>query len=217
MNYEVDEQTGQLRAIELSCNSKCVEVPREDRFKGLYSHILIKIDLKDALRYLERASKELDYDIRDGLFRMAVISYAKCFSPSKRGGRSPLDVGKIYAGNENEIDCHERFIEMRNKYFAHDEKDFKNALVGLLLDVDSQKYIEIIDVAQRGEFAFDDTLKILTILCEQALQKVDDMIVADKESLNSYFEEKPYYEFEGYPEIRIQTKPKTMEIDSTKD
>ena len=214
MNYIVDKESGILKAENLCFNSKCVEVPREDKFRGLYSHILIKIDLENAITYLERAIVEDDYSIKDGLFRIAVISYAKCFSASKRGGRSPLNAEKIYKGNKEDIYHHKCFVEMRNKYFAHDEKDFKDAMVGLLLNVDSREYVEIIDVALRGEFAFEATLKILRVLCEKNLDEVEIMIKNDKESLRAYFDEKNFCDLEKYPEINLKMEPVKMDISS---
>lgn len=201
--YDVNE-FGVVVLKDLPFENRYVEVPREEQFRQLYSYVLIDIDLFYAIRFLELCS-ETDNDIeRQCFFRMAVIQYAKCFSPSKKGGRSPLNPATIYRDLSNDsIGCHNKFIEMRNKYFAHDEMDFKTSKLGAVLNMDSHKVMGIAYPKMQTKFDYNENINILKTLCQKTKDWVSSGLENEIERIGEYIEQKGFDVLDGYGDLKI--------------
>ena len=118
--YSFNKETGRICIIGLPFATKFVEVPREKRFERLYSYVLIKIDLRNAMKYLEISLQTDDMIIKEGMFRIALILYIKCFN-NYGGGRAQLPLNKIYQDIPGEpIECYIKLKRIRDKYIAHD-------------------------------------------------------------------------------------------------
>ena len=76
---------GQIKILGLPYESKLVEIPRENRFRQLYSYKLSEIDINRVREYLKIARNTEDKIVKDGLFKSAVISYIKCFARPREG------------------------------------------------------------------------------------------------------------------------------------
>lgn len=206
--FEIDEN-GNIKIIGMPFQTKYVELPRTERYRKIYSHTLSDIDLKRAMDYLERAVQKKDLIIREGLFKMAVITYAKCFLPSKNGGRSQLEASKIYKDVDGDpIKCHEKFVHMRHKYLAHDELDYKEAQVGLVLDIDSRRKVGIANVEKQTKLDYDESINILYTLCKIACNKVENMLKEERTEAEQLFDAVDFADLEQYPEMRIQIEEK---------
>ena len=93
--YAINE-SGMVTLTGLPFKNRFVEVPREERFRQLYSYVLIDIDISYALEFLNRCILTYTDIDRKCYFQMAVIQYAKCYSPARNGGRSHLIAAKVY-------------------------------------------------------------------------------------------------------------------------
>lgn len=78
-------------------------------------------DLRFAKGCLEQLWNFPDHRsvVAESLWRSAIVTYMKCFSPPKHGGRSQLDATKTVPPEMRE--AHELFTDIRNKQVAHDE------------------------------------------------------------------------------------------------
>ena len=57
---------------------------------------------------------------QQALFRGFLVSYAKCFG-GNGSGKVSLDPGRVFASGSIEMTTHERIIELRNKFAAHND------------------------------------------------------------------------------------------------
>ena len=202
-DYEINE-SGMIVLKGLPFKSRYVEVPREDRFRTLYSFVLIDIDLYYAINWLELCSKTANDIERQCFFRMAVINYAKCYSPSNKGGRSQLDVAKVYKGlPDDPIACHDIFIDMRNKYFAHDESDFKNSKLGAVLNLDDHKMMGIAYPRMQAKFDYDSTISVLRTLCLKTKEWVCVRLDEETDRISQYIEQREFDELNGYDDLSV--------------
>ena len=184
--------------------NRYVEVPRENQFRSLYSYVLIDIDLYYAISFLERCSKTADDINRQCYFRMAVIQYAKCYSPSKNGGRSQLDAAEVYRGlPDDPIGCHNKYIDMRNKYFAHDEKDFKDSKLGAVLDLDNHRFFGIAYPKMQARFDYETNISILRTLCQKTREWVCIELEKETDRISRYIGQRGFDELNRYCELRV--------------
>ena len=201
--YEFDKETGRIYIIGLPYTTKFVEVPREKRFERLYSYGLIKIDLVNALNYIGISLQTDDMIIKEGLFRIALILYIKCFNNSG-GGRLQLPLNKIYKDIMGEpIECYAKLKRIRDKYIAHDEKDFLFAKLGVVLNENENCIIGIAYPEMQTKFDYDETLKILRSLCKIALEKTDIYIDEEVHKVENYLKQRDYGIVSKYPEMTI--------------
>ena len=202
-DYDINE-SGMLILKGLAFRNRYVEVPREDRFRKLYSYILIDIDLSYALEFLVRCINMYDDIDRICYFQMAVIKYSKCYSPSKKDGRSQLSATKVYKGiEEDPIGCHNKFIEMRNKYFAHDENDFKASKLGAILNIDERKMMGIAYPQMQAKFDYFETIAILMKLCEITKNWIGEELDKEIECVRKYVEQRGFDILNNYKDLTI--------------
>ena len=201
--YEVDE-SGIIEIKGFPFRNRYVEIPREKQFRKLYSYVLIDIDLCYAISFLEQCAKTTDDIERQCCFRMAVIQYAKCYSPSRNGGRLQLEASKVYRDMPDDpIRCHDKFIDMRNKYFAHDENDFKASKLGAIIDVDNQRVIGVAYPKMQAKFDYDATISILKQLCQKTKEWVSLRLDQETERISRNIEQRDYDVLNGYKDMRV--------------
>lgn len=91
-------------------------------------------DLAFTIDALDRLQQLLDENVRDtvlsgSLWIAALISYARCFSTGKRFGLSE----KLFESIEGGVECHQLYMNLRNKHIAHSVNPFEQVFVGLIL------------------------------------------------------------------------------------
>ena len=208
-NYEYEiKKSGIIILKNLPFQSRYVEIPREKQFRTLYSYVLIDIDLDYAIGCLELCSKTEDEIARQCFFRMAVIQYAKCYSPSQNGGRSQLDASKVYRGlPDDPIRCHNKFIEMRNKYYAHDENDFKAAKLGAVLNIEDCRVMGITYPRMHTKFDYGTTISILMHLCQKTKAWVQDKLDKETERISHQISQRDFDILTGYNDLKVSDNP----------
>lgn len=204
--YSFDKETGRMCVTGLPFKTKYVEVPREKRFERLYSYGLIKIDLINAMKYLEISLQTADVTIKEGLFRIALVLYIKCFNNSG-GGRSQLSLNKIYQDIAGEpIECYKKLKRIRDKYIAHDENDFLNAKLGMILNENEKCMVGVAYPEMQAKFDYDETLKILQSLCKIALEKTEICIDKEIHNAEEYLKQRNFEIISKYPEMIIKAE-----------
>ncbi len=203
--YSLDEKSGKINIIGMPFLTKFVEVPREKRFERLYSYVLIKIDLLNAIKYLEIALNTEDTIIKEGMFRIALILYIKCFNNSGRG-RVQLPLAKTYKDIPGEpIECYNKLKTIRDKYIAHDENDFLSAKLGMVLNEDEKCIVGIAYPEIQAKFDYNETLNILQTLCKIALERTDMYIDEQIHIAENYLRERSYEIVSNYSEMVVNS------------
>lgn len=201
--YILNEETRKIYITGFPFETRYVEVPREKRFERLYSYNLIKIDLLKAISYLDISLQTIDMTIKEGMFRIALILYIKCFNNSG-AGRSQLAVNKVYKDTKGEpIECYKKLKIIRDKYIAHDEIDFLNAKLGMVLNENERSIVGIAYPEMQAKFDYDETLLILKSLCEIALEKTDFYLEEETHKVEDYLRQRNYEIVGGYSEMTI--------------
>jgi hypothetical protein len=91
-------------------------------------------DLAFTISSLDRLQQLVNDNSKDevltgSLWIAALVSYARCFSTGKRFGLSD----ELFQNIEGGIDCHQLFMNLRNKHVAHSVNPFEQVVVGLVL------------------------------------------------------------------------------------
>ncbi|HMN33757.1 MAG TPA: hypothetical protein PKA54_10335 [Chitinophagaceae bacterium] len=189
--------------VGLPYKTKYVEVPREKRFERLYSYILIKIDLKKATEYLDISIQTEDTTIKEGLFKIALILYIKCFNNSG-GGRIQLPLKKVYKDIPGEpVECYNKLKKIRDKFIAHDEGDFNEAKLGMVLNENEECIVGIACPEVQSKFDYDETIGILRTLCKVALKANNSFIDKELSIAESYLCQRDFKHVSEYPEMTI--------------
>jgi hypothetical protein len=106
---------------------------RFDRLNG-WTYLMMMVDeAKRALDLSEKYNKIEGVDtleqvlLGQALFRQSIISYGKCYA-SAASGRQTLDRNAVFKGNDALKAKHDRMIEIRNSFGAHNgENDLDTA------------------------------------------------------------------------------------------
>lgn len=89
---------------------------------------MLLVDAKNSLilsekaRRMEFLSAIEELTLSSGLFKNFVLSYSKCFSSSGKNKIS-LDANNIYSSRPDLKNIHEKILESRNSYVAHNDDE----------------------------------------------------------------------------------------------
>lgn len=93
------------------------------------------LELAENTRSVHPQSSMEEVLTQQALFRAFLLSYGKCFTSSGEG-RSSLDPKKVFDGKESVIPVHERIMELRHKFAAHNDV---SGLDEALIDVEERE------------------------------------------------------------------------------
>lgn len=89
----------------------------------------VSLEHSRKLNEKEKFTTVEEFTLAHGMFKNAIMSYAKCFA-SSGNGRISLDSVAIFAKRSDLKLSHDKMLEARNKYIAHnDENDFDISLI----------------------------------------------------------------------------------------
>lgn len=109
--------------------------------------------------------------VTQALFRAAIISYAKCFTQSGKN-RSSLDKNQVFSGHSSELLVHERIIDLRHQYAAHNDASGLDEAV-----VDVQELPDKFIIGTQYAFAiplneYEGYQKAITVVEEYLVTKI---------------------------------------------
>lgn len=149
-----------------------------------------KKDLEYARAYLEQMFFQIDTSLIDGaLINAAIQLLVKCFSSSSEKGRYSLNAKKVfrvYAKEIGEEDLSQQFFQLkdaRNKVLAHDERDYCNNIVGLVVNKATGIAEDVAEVTVRTGYLYSQNQKTLTRMVNVALGYVNTRIGSIKSSV----------------------------------
>lgn len=112
--------------------------PKAKRLADLTLH-RDDLDFAESCLNSMAVSPEDPIIIKEALWRMAVITFIKCFGNS--ASRSRLLSKKIYNSDPPEaFAAFKYFLSLRNKHFIHDENSYSQCTVGALLNNGNKSY-----------------------------------------------------------------------------
>lgn len=165
--FSIDEEQGLVKISNFS-DAILLSIPRERREEKYYSYVLHYADIRYAIMYLEKALQVEEFIEKEALFEAAIMRYMKCFTSTK-SGRKQLAPEKVYSEllSDSSIDplgCHKKFKEIRNLYIAHDQNDFLNIRMGIVLQNDELK--GVVCPPRQTMFLYEENISILLTLCK---------------------------------------------------
>lgn len=116
-------------------------------------------------------------------------------------------MNKIYKEIPGEpIECYKKLKRIRDKYIAHDEYDFLNAKLGMVLNENEKCVVGIAYPEMQAKFDYDETLKILQSLCKIALEKVDIYVDEEVHNVEKYLNQRNFEFVSKYPEMIVKVE-----------
>lgn len=105
-------------------------------------------DLTFTIDALDRLQQMINDNVQDNvvsgsLWIGALVSYARCFSTGKRFGLS----GEMFRSSAGGLECHEYYINLRNKHIAHSVNPFEQVVVGIVLSPPSKSEKKVEGIA----------------------------------------------------------------------
>lgn len=186
--YRAEFSEGIIRIPGFPDDDLLYEVPRINKFKNLYDNVLHLNDLNRALCYLDCMVFNNDkHYINEGLFNAAIISYFKCFTYSK--GRGQLNYNSVYKDieNGNAIKLYNHYKKLRDEFIAHDENDYAQSKVGIIVNTRFRKVMQPIQLGIIAYIAIEENRDKLKLLIEIAIKVVESKIDLENERLfNEY-------------------------------
>ena len=115
-----------------------------------------------------------------------------------------MSAAKVYKDMEGEpIECHNKFMEMRNKYFAHDENNFKASKLGAILNVDAGIMMGVAYPKIHAEFDYFETMAILRYLCQITQKWVSEKLDKESSSVMRYVEQIGFEVLNSYEDVIV--------------
>ncbi|MEA4890773.1 MAG: hypothetical protein VB070_15050 [Clostridiaceae bacterium] len=140
----------------------------------------IKLDLivaKDLFINIERLEDvETNYVIKYAFWFAGSMTYCRCFNSGK-GRNKRLSDKHIHRVNSNLQKIHHEIVLLRNKYFAHaDKNEFEHYSIFGILDYDSEAVLGLSSL-------FDKTIVPPTDFFHSAVELIEDLIyqIAEEE------------------------------------
>jgi hypothetical protein len=166
-----------------------------NRCQDIRTLCLHRANLGFALDMLDLLSKQ-DGEctrIQQGLWRSAIIHYAKCFG--KSNARNRLEAETIFKSCPPEaMVCHKYFKHLRNKNVAHDENAYSQALAAAIINKATEPYkiAKIISAGFYAESLNTNDYQNLLNLVRKAIEYVEKEIDLVCKRITAELEKLPY-------------------------
>lgn len=181
--YTIEDNTVQVVGHEhemLVCDMSSWEPEKTNRYRTLLAH---KKDMEYAQAYLNQMFLKTDTTLIDGaLINAAIQLLVKCFSNPSQKGRRKLDSKKVFRsfakriGEDDLTSQFDQFYRARNKVLSHDEHDFKENIVGLVVDQRTGAAVDMAEITIRTHYLFAENQKLLLRLVSIVLAYLDDQM-----------------------------------------
>jgi hypothetical protein len=195
-HLSVEIRNGEFHILGFPNAVKVVAIKSDDAKK--FAHLsLHRADLGFALEMLGLLSKQEGEctPIQQGLWRSAIIHYAKCFGRNKARTETRLDSETIFKSCPPEaMVCHKYFKHLRNKNIAHDENAYAQSLPAAIINKPSEpcKIAKIVSLSFLAESLNPADYKNLFNLVRKAIEYVEGEIDLVCKRITAELEKLPY-------------------------
>lgn len=160
-------------------------------YKSLLAH---KKDMEYAETYLNQMFLDENTSIIDGaLINSAIQLLVKCFSNPSGKGRRQLDEIRVFRtfakkiGEDDLTRQFSQFYEARNHVISHDQSDFSENIIGLVVNPSSGFAEDIAEFTIRTGYLYKKNQEILLRMVHVVLKYLDEQIMGLKQILlNEY-------------------------------
>jgi hypothetical protein len=174
-------------------------------FNSYISLLANENDLTYARQYIDQMFFSENTTLIDGaLINSSIQILIKCFTNPAGKGRSQLDAQKVFdkfaqnTGRASYIKQYHDFYNIRIRSLAHDENDYKDNIVGLTVDTQNHKPVEIGYIKVRSKFLYKQNADILREMISVALEYINAQKQELEKRLIEHFSQKPISEILEY-------------------
>lgn len=174
-------------------------------FNSYLSLLANEQDIKYANAYINQMFFSEDSTLIDGaLINSAIQLLVKCFTNSAGKGRAQLNHKKVFddfakgTGRKSYLSQYLEFYNIRRRSIAHDEIDFKDNIVGITVDMQDIKPVEIIYINVRRKFLYKQNADILKELLTITLEFINYQKQNIENRLMEHYKAKSFSEITQY-------------------
>ena len=187
-DYDIvfDESKNEIRILGFSDGQELREIPYEDKYRMVYSHLKHKANLTEAKNIINQYG---DNDIvNEALVRSAMVLLIRSFTPAKNCRQlDKHDVYKTQTGAENVFDYYKN---LRDTYVAHDDNDYTNALLGIIVDQEKKTVLDSLGFCALVQLRDREHAQQLFNLIDCALRYVENKLSNELQRVTSDYAEK---------------------------
>ncbi|MBE6113260.1 MAG: hypothetical protein E7195_09685 [Peptococcaceae bacterium] len=189
-NYVIKGNTVQVSGFEDSLTIYDLYSWEPAKVNYYRSLLAQKRDMEYANAYLNQMFFSENSTLIDGaLINSAIQLLVKCFSNPQEMGRSRLDDKKVFRRfaketiKEDLTEQFAKFYEARNKVISHDQIEYKNNIVGLVINKENNHAEDIAAITIKTTYLYKQNQEILLKL----VKVVNNYIDSQLEKLNKQF------------------------------
>lgn len=180
---------------------------KQYNFEMLHAYILHKEDIRKVLNYTDIYEKVDQKLIKDAIFDSAIITLVRCFTKGKEPGRIPIKIEKVVAKTRggDPKGVFDKFEIIRNKFIAHDQDDYQNMKLGVVID-DTVKHIYgVCCPSIKTNVNYLENIMLIRTLAMITLEYLDDVIEKELQRADKYVKSLGYEVVEKFPEFIVSS------------
>lgn len=179
---------------------------KEYGFEKLFAYILHRDDLKKVFEYTVIYENNKDQSIKEAVFNTAMVTFIRCFTKGKEAGRIPIKINDV-ASRAPEGDIKgviNKFETIRNKFIAHDQENYQNLKLGIIVNDDNKQIIGVCCPPSKTKIDYPENVLILRTIALISLEYVEEVIDKEYKRAKEYFKGQGYDLVKEFPEFEIK-------------
>lgn len=209
--YDYDEENKKIE-IKNVPNARLLEYfntseSKQYNFEMLHAYILHKADIRKVLSYTEIYENVDQELIKDAIFDSAMITLVRCFTKGKEPGRIPIKIEKVAAkaGGGDPKGVLDIFEIIRNKFIAHDQDDYQNMKLGVVIDDNVKHICGVCCPLIKTNVNYLENIMLIKTLATITLEYIDDVIEKELQRADKYVKSLGYEAVEKFPEFIVSS------------
>lgn len=189
-NYNVtysEKHNGFIVQGDFAENSIPIDIPSDNINKNKFIYLFLnKADIEKGIDYLRCISIDKSRLENEALFIAGLNNCVKCFQ--KNESRGHLNSSTVFKTNKELGKCFNRFLNLRNKHFVHDDNGMLQATAFLLVLSEGENvwggrpsviWNEIeLDYYREGLILQDVMSYVHTYICQE-IDRIGDLILSE--------------------------------------
>lgn len=179
---------------------------KEFGFEKLSAYILHKADLKKVFEYTIIYEKMIEQSVKEAIFNAAMVTFIRCFTKGKEAGRIPIKINDV-ASRAPQGDIKgviNMFETIRNKFIAHDQEDYQNLRLGIVVNDANEQITGVCCPPSRTKIDYLENILILRTLALISLEYVEEVIDKEYKRAFEYLNGQGYDFVKCFPEFEIK-------------
>lgn len=207
--YFYDEENHKVSLLNMP-DTRLLQYTNENKskeygFEKLFAYILHRDDLKKVFEYTVIYENNKEQSIKEAVFNTAMVTFIRCFTKGKEAGRIPIKINDV-ASRAPEGDIKgviNKFETIRNKFIAHDQDNFQNMKLGVIVNDAKEQFIGICCLPVKTKVDYLENILILRTLTIISLEYVEEVIDKEYKRAQNYFKSLGYELIKIFPEFEV--------------